>query len=319
MSNKKGGGGDFQNPAARRFRKAGKIDRMSQAEIYRILDKDIMIILDQVTKARNHENKYPDYVANAFANLATAMWFKEFVDDNVKVKKKTKLRTDLTEDQILSLMSILSDVYRKSFGNTYSQQVQDYAERNLLVTKAFIKLCPKLYHRTSKLKGLSEETRRDLTIQIYGDPIPSFRHIHRKINESTVSDEKKLKFLQDSYGDRFPAAVGAAMTVEGNNSDCLAMLFDYIMSKKKKKRGPYLQAYAEAYKTNLTRYFRIDHEFYKKNKRLIKLLAGRKKHPKEAVDVGYRKAFKEIREPKKEIPSDRKRSWEMRRERGFVR
>lgn len=289
---KKGNGGGFQNRAAKRFKAIDKVATMSQEEIFDILFKDIEMILDQVTAHRDHRGQFPTYISNAFANLSTAVWFKEFVDDHVKVKKKEYLKTSLTKDQVESLKSILADAYRKSCSSFYACNPLEYEERNQQLTEAFIKLDPHGYRLTRKLEGLTPQLRRNLTIQVYGDPVYNFRQVHKIINKSTASDKKKLKYLKAAYGKRFTAAVGAAMTTEGNNSDCLALLFDYMSDKKKKKRAKFIQAYAEAYKFNQpSRYFRMDAAFYEKNKKLIKLLIGKKKHPERAVDAGYRKAF----------------------------
>lgn len=305
MSRKKGGG-DFQNITAKKWRNTNKIPLMSQKEIFKLLNEDIDTILQQVTCARKGTRyngkiiQHPDYIANGFANISTAFWFLSYVQAHVRVKKKSHcIHTDLTRDQVESLKSILADAYGKSLGGVYSSQVQDDARRNEYISKAFIRLMPNLYHLTGKLKGLSKSGRRELTIQIYGDPVFKFRYVHRKINESTVSDKKKLKFLKTAYGKRYIAMVGAAMTTEGNGSDCLAMVYDDLMSKKKKKRGPYIQAYAEAYKRNgPSRYFRMDRNFYDKNKKLIKLLISDKKHPKRAIDLGYVKAFEDMKRGK---------------------
>ncbi|MCM1230210.1 MAG: hypothetical protein NC489_08755 [Ruminococcus flavefaciens] len=213
--------------------------------------------------------------------------------------KKDHLKTDLTKDQVESLKSILADAYRKSCSSMYTNQSQEYTERNALITSAFIMLSPDTYRESRKLEGLTKSIRQELTIQVYGDPVHNFRYIHRIINKSTVSDKKKLKYLKAVYGKRFTAMVGAAMTTEGNNSDCLAMIFELIQKTKKKKRGKFIQAYAEAYKkNNPSRYFRMDKSFYDENKKLIKLLIGKKKHPERAIDAGYRKAFADMMEGK---------------------
>lgn len=292
MSRKKGGGGDFKNRAAKRFK--DKVDQMSQREVFEILDEDIETILDQMTAHREHRGTFPTYIGNAFANISTAVWFSEYVIDHVKVKKGY-LKTDLTKAQVESLKSILADAYRKSCSGVFANQSQEYSERNALITAAFVKLSPATYRESKKLEGLTRSNREELTIQVFGDPVYNFRYVHKIINKSTVSDKKKMKYLKRVYGKRFTAMVGAAMTTEGNNSDCLAMLFEHIGNTKKKKRGKYLQAYAEAYKKNYpSRYFRLDKSFYEDNKKLIKLLIGKKKHPERAIDAGYRKAFADM-------------------------
>lgn len=297
MSKNKGGG-DFKNRAAKRFKDMNKVPLMSQQEVFELLDSDIDIMLEQVTANREHRGNFPAYIGNAFANISTAVWFKMYIKKHVKVKKGY-LKTDMTKDQVESMKSILADAYRKSCSSFYAGQSQEYAERNMLITKAFIRLAPDLFRLTKKLEGLTKTIRRELTIQVFGDPVHNFRYVHKILNKSTVSDKKKMKFLQKAYGKRFLAMVGAAMTVEGNNSDCLAMLFEYIQKSKKKKRCKYIHMYAEAYKRNTpSRYFRMDKEFYEDNKKLIKILIGKKKHPEDAIDAGYRKAFVDMMEGK---------------------
>lgn len=281
----------FTNRAAKRFNDMSKVDIMSQDEIFDIFDGDMKTILDQVTAYREHKQgaPYPSYVANAFANLSTALYFYEYVKDHVKVKKKGKVKTDLDDADLESLRNIISDVYRKSVIGTYSNQQQESINRNELLSKTFKILCPRIYRLVRKFKGLSKSQCRDLTVQFYGDPVYNFRFIHKRLNESTLPDKKKLKLLQKIYGKKkFVNAVGAAMTVEGNNSDCLAMLYKFMMKLKKKKRAKYIRAYAEAYKrVKVTKYFRIDQTFYDENKRIIKELGQ--------LDIGYKKAFKDLK------------------------
>lgn len=296
MSKNKGGADGFNNRAAKKFRQPDKVDLMSQQEIFDIFDEDIGTILGQYTAARNHEGKFPQYVANAFANLSTSLWVYRYVDDhvNAKIKKKSgklKYSTDLSEDDIESLKTMISDAFKKSATNQFPGQTQEFKERNKLLSKAFAVLDPLTVHLARKLK-LDESQCRELAIQVYGDPTNNFRQIHKINNHSTVSDKKKLKLLKAMYGKkRFVNAVGAAMTVDNNNSDCLAMLYEYFCGLKKKKRAPILLAYARSYKKNKSYNFRLnDGKFYEKNKDLIKEL----KH----CDIGFKKAFKQLK-PKK--------------------
>lgn len=292
-------GGDFQNRAAKRFKTPDKVDLMSQQEIFEIFDEDIETILDQVTAARNHSGKYPVYVTqNAFVNLSTPLWFSLYVKDHCKVSKKGKLKTDLTDDQIESLKSILADAYKKSATNQYSQQTQEFKDRNKILGKTFIILEPRIYKLAKKLKLSSSQTR-DLTIQVYGDPVNNMRFIHKLFNHSPLPEEKKLKICKKMYGkERFIDAVGAAMTVDSNTSDFLVTLYEYMMDKKTRKRAPYVLAYARAYKKNKSCNYRLQGgEFYKKNRKLIKEL--------KELDIGFKKAFKNLK-PKKDGKDSKK-------------
>lgn len=287
MSKSKGGG-DFNNRAAKKFKQMDRVDQIPQDEVFEVLDEDISTILEQVKANRNRQGKFPTYVPNMFANLSTALWFKDYVDEHVKVKKKTKIKSDLTEDDLESLRQILADAYKKSATNFYQNQTQEFKDRNELIGEAFIKLYPGVYHMTKKL-GLNKSQRRELAIQIYGDPVNNMKFVHKLFNNSSVSDKKKLKLLKKMYGKkRFITAVGAAMTVDSNNSDCIAMLYEYMMSKKKKKRAPFIMAYAIAYKKNKSSNFRLSGgEFYSKNKPIIKEL--------KQCDIGFKKAFKNLK------------------------
>lgn len=279
----------FNNRASRKFSDMSKVDVMSQKEIFEILDEDIKTILQQYTDYRTRKPgaNYPTYVANAFANISTALFFEEYIKEHVKVKKKGKIKSDLDKEELESLRQILAEAYKKSQTNFYANQAQEYPERNKMISRSFRKLYPKVWNLTKRLKGLSKSQRRDLTIQVYGDPVYNMKFVHKVINQSSLSEKKKLKLLQKMYGKRFVKAVGAAMTVEGNNSDCLAMLYGHLANQKKKKRAPYIMAYAEAYKKNKSRYFRIDADFYEENKDILKELIR--------VDLGYKKAVKNLK------------------------
>ena len=290
----KGKGSKFTNFAARKFNDMAKVDTMAQRDIFEILDKDIKVIMQQFTDYRNHVTGavYPSYVANAFANISTALFFKKYVKKHIKVKKG-KIKTDLEKDEVESLRQILAEAYKKSQTNFYANQAQEYPERNSMISKTFKRLSPKLWRYAKKFKGLSGTQKRDLVIQVYGDPVYNMRFTHKIINNSILNEKRKLKLLKKMYGKRFIKAVGAAMTVEGNSSDCLAMLYAYMAGLKKKKRAPIIMAYADAYKKNKSRYFRIDSDFYVENKDIIKELVS--------VDLGYKKSIKSLKvaNPKK--------------------
>ncbi len=302
------GGGEFSNKAYRVFKTVDKVDLMSQQEIFDILETDISTILSQITDSRNHRGKYPTYMANAFANLSTALWFSSFIHCNIKVKQKGKGKfkfvTDssvLTDDDIESLRQLLADVYKKSVSNTYERQMQEFKDRNHLISEAFCYIYPEVYELTKKLaygeSAISKAQRRDLTIQIYGDPEGNMKFIHKIFNNSPISNKKKIKLLKKMYKDRFKAALGAALTVDSNNSDFVAMVYEYIMDKKLKKRAPFILGYAKAYKKNKSYYFRLSNgKFYEKNKKLIKELKD--------LDIGFKKAFKPLKEKKKKTDKD---------------
>lgn len=308
---RKNNGGDFQNLAARKFKRLEKVDTMAQGEIFDILSTDISTILSQITNYRENHGKFPQYLPNAFANLSTVLWFHLYVKEHCKVKKG-KLKTDLSKDEVKSLLFILADVYKKSAINFYAQQTQEFVRRNELLSKTFKKLAPDQYKLAKKF-GLSKSKTRELIIQIYGDPVSNMRFVYKLIDQAdpTLSNKKKIKLLKKLYGKRFIKAVGAAMTVSKNDSDTLQLLFEYFSKKKAKKRAKFILAYAEAYKENKSYNFRMSEpKFYKKNKDIFKELVD--------LDIGFEKSVtklgdraKEAREPKenKDKPKDKSRKF----------
>lgn len=289
MSKRDGNGGGFNNRAARKFRDNPKIDRMSQDEIFEILEEDMTTILQQVTDHRNHKGKYPTYTGQMFANLSVPLYFYRYIQDHVKPNyRKGKIKTDLEADQIESLKQILADAYKRSATMQYERQNQEFTDRNKLLSKAFRILDARGWKLTKKLKGLTKVQRRDLLIQAYGDPVLNMRFVHKIINNSSASDKVKLRVLKKLYKGRFAEAVGAALTVESNRSDSIELLYNYMAKKKAKKRAPYIRAYAEAYKTNGTHNnMWVNNEFAHANRKIIREL--------KMIDIGYKKAFKRLK------------------------
>ena len=290
---KKNNNGGFSNKAAERFKRLDTIDLMDQRKIFELLDDEINVILEQVTRKRNHQGKFPEYMKNAFANLSTPLWFYNYVKEHVQITKKGKMKSDLSEDDLESLRMLLASAYRCSVSNFYTNQTQEFKERNELITKAFIKLYPKVYRLALKLKlGDSKkdnrQAARELAIQVYGDPVKNMRYIHTIMNNSPLSDKKKMKLFKKMYGKRFVQAIGAALCIKSSKSDFLATCYEYVDKiKSKKKRAPYILAYVKAYKEIKDNNFRLeDGKFYKKNKKLFKELGK--------CDIGFKKAYKKL-------------------------
>ena len=294
---------DFNNRAARKFRNVDDIATFPQKEIFNILESDIDVILDQVMKSKNGQGKFPLYILNGFANLSTSLWFAKYVKKHTKNKKNTVI-SDLEEEKIEALKEILSRAYKKSVTNFYSQQTQEFVERNELISETFVRLSPREYRLTGKLNTsenkLEKTQRRDLTIQTYLNPYHNMKFVYGIFDHSSVSNKKKLKILKKLYGDRFANAVGSALTINNTKSDFLAMMYDFVMEKLRKgsrkktlrNRVGYLHAYARAYKHNQSCYFKMkDGTFYAENKPVIKELIR--------YDIGFKKAFKGLK-PKKE-------------------
>lgn len=299
----------FQNKAARRFAKIEKVAAMPQAEIFDLWATDLKVICDQMTAAREHRqpnSQYPQYVANGFANLSSALFFYRLTNKGGKISKNCRVDVEeLTKSDVESIREIIAEAYRKNNQDIYQKWVQDYADRRKLLSKAFVPLYDRVYKLTKMLKGLSKSQRRDLTIQIYGDPIYSMKVVHKILNNSTASNKKKMRFLQKAYGfkkkmygkRRFVEAMGAAMTVDNLSSDSLGMMFDFIAKQKKRKRAPYILEYARAYKKNQTRYFQINAEFLDGNKGIVRELKD--------LDIGFKKAVKATIKKEKDSKSSR--------------
>ena len=290
----------FNNRAAKRFNQIEKVATMDQDEVFDIWSGDLKIITGQLTAARNHTGPYPTYVANGFSNLSSALFFYRLTNNGGRIAHGLKVKTkDLDEDDVESIRELISDAYRRNSGDMYQKWVQDFSDRRRLLSKAFIPLYPKVYKRTKDLKLEKKSQRRDLTIQIYGDPVYNFKVVHKILNSSTVSAKKKMRFLRKVYKKRFPEAIGAAMTVDNLSSDSLGIIFDHINRSKKSKRAKYLYYFAKAYKKNQSRYFQMNNEFIRKNKDLVKQL--------KKLDIGFKKAVRKMKQKTTSAKNDSKR------------
>ena len=288
------GGGEFQNSAAKKFKNLELIPTMDQEEIFDILDDNIDIILEQTKRSLDHMGKFPMYILNAFANLSTALWFYCYVADGCKQKKR-KVVVNFDEDDREALKNILYRAYKKSVTNFFAQQTQEFEERNRLISDAFVLLDHETYELTKKLNTpdnkISKLNRRDMTVQVYGNPVHGAKYIYRSFDESSVSSKKKLKLLKKLYGDRYYDALGALLTCNNNKSDLIGLAYDTLMRPKGKKKRRLkaqlriMRAYAIAYKTNQTQYFKMAQaECYTKFKDIIGVLIMK--------DIGFKKAFK---------------------------
>ena len=294
MGKNKGGDANFSNRACRKFKDNQKAHLISQMEVFEILQEDMSTILKQISDNLNRVNgaKYPTYTVQMFSNLSVPLYFSEFIKDHVKPNfKKGKIKTDLSDDEIHALKHLLADIYKRSATGVYQAQLMEAEERNKYLAKSFEQLDPKRRKAARKL-GLSKKDTRDLLIQTYGDPVRNFRFVCRLFDKSNVSEKEKLNILRKLYKKRFVDAVGAALATEGNKSDCLYMLFQFVDDKKAKKRAPYIRAYAEAFKQTETHYGQINNAFKHKNRKIIREL--------KEVDIGYKKAFKNLWGEKKE-------------------
>ena len=240
------GGGEFQNSAAKKFKNLELIPTMDQEEIFDTLDDNIDIILEQTKRSLDHMGKFPMYILNAFANLSTALWFYCYVADGCKQKKR-KVVVNFDEDDREALKNILYRAYKKSVTNFFAQQTQEF--------------------------------------------VHGAKYIYRSFDESSVSSKKKLQLLKKLYGDRYYDALGALLTCNNNKSDLIGLAYDTLMRPKGKKKRRMkaqlriMRAYAIAYKTNQTQYFKMAQaECYTKFKDIIGVLIMK--------DIGFKKAFK---------------------------
>lgn len=344
---KKGKGNGFENRAAKRFGDPFKSSLLSEDEVYRILSKDINIMLDQMTAHRTHKMgaKYPTYINDVFVNLSSAKFFYEYVMEHAERKKRGVI-TDLTGDQVISLKKILSDAYRNYANSRNKDQLKaiiaDYTDRLDYLGRAYVQLDPVIFDMSKKLDLGDKKERAEFCVHMANDPQKSTKQIATFFDKSTLSNKKKLELLQDmckkkplvgikcdkpatdedddknndNYRKRkelpkFIMLAGATLTMNKNGSDFFDMIFDHIMKQKKKRRIKYLEAYAIAYKTVMYHNKRLEGDFYKKNKKLIKKLVGSKKHLFiDGKDVGFKKAFSGLKpdKAKKRVAASQKKS-----------
>ena len=90
MGKNKNKSSGFNNYAAKKFSDVNKVPKLSQYKIMGILESDMEIMIEQVTKNRAGEKdaKYPQYITNGFANLSTAKLFYDYIKENVKLIRK---------------------------------------------------------------------------------------------------------------------------------------------------------------------------------------------------------------------------------------
>lgn len=295
---KKGKGG-FANRAARRFADITKVELMPQEEIFDIFKGDLGDMLDQVTAARRGDGPYPTYIANAFANVSSALFLKEFAKANVekdKSKKRIRIITPLSDDELESLRHIVAEAYKKSERREYEAQALDYDLRNEYLGKAFARLCPVQYAMVKELPSLTKSERLSLLVNTYGDPTYTVRRVRVLMDKAggpmgeggvRMTDEEKLEFLKELYGQRFDQFVGASMTVGdsmSSDSDLLLALFKFMDGCKKKRKRRILRYYATAYKrVKGVPFYRMNGEFFGDNEKLVEKLIKE--------DAGFKKAF----------------------------
>ncbi len=270
---KKGPG--FSNKAARKFDEPNKVDLYSEDEIYEVLNEEVEMILEQLTANRERRGKYPKYAMNMFANISSAKYFYEYVDEN---------RKDLTKEEIISMKSLISQAFKDSVSMKYQNQVLENADRNDYLRNTFYLMAKKSFKIARKL-DLGKDKTKELIIQAYIEPKYAIKQVAKLFDASTLSDKKKMKLLRELYETkaRFIDAVGATLTVDFNSSDFVHMVYDFVMKSSKDKRKKYIEAYAINFKKIKKSSFMLKGDFLEKNHKLIKKLIRK--------DRGYKKAF----------------------------
>ena len=214
---KKNKTGGFENLAARKFADMGEVPKMSQYRIYSILENDMPVMLEQVAKNRAgvKDAKYPAYIMNAFANLATAKYFYKFIKKHVKTKKKS-MRTDLSFEQVDALRVIIANAYMNSQRQVYQSEMLDSGDRNHYLLESFKMLDPVRYRIAKKLRVSYDDRRTDsdtkkmnkkrskavakkLIISTFLDPKYEIRKVASLFDNSSISDKKKLKIMRKLY------------------------------------------------------------------------------------------------------------------------
>ena len=160
----KGKGDGYQNLAAKRFKDVQKTALMSEEEVYHILQKDLEVILDQMTAHRESQRqaemkrngekvkgarkgfvKFPNYTKNMFANLSVAKCFYELVGE----WKKGNI--SFTKEQRESIKMLLASAYIETISRNKIYPVRDDEYRCEYLCEAFRKLDKKHYKIAHKL------------------------------------------------------------------------------------------------------------------------------------------------------------------------
>lgn len=324
MGKNKNKSGGFTNYAARKFADASKVPKLSQHKIREILVSDLPIMMDQVAanRAGVKDAKYPQYITNGFANLATAKLLYDHIKCTVKKNKKTGdidlEKSGYTFAQIDALRVIVANGLSASLTGQFPNEAPDFAERNEYLMKAFQILDPRRYKMTKKLGLETKAARRKLIVSVFLPPMYEIRRgVANVFDKSNLSNKKKMKLLMKLYKmtddelaiaeqrdknrgamddpnyipgkyARFTEAIGYAFTIESANSDFTEMLINYVMKQKKPNRRMFIMAFAEAFKSRKTSNFLLKSgDFYEKNRKIIKKL--------KKMDCGYKKAFRSLK------------------------
>lgn len=269
----KKGKGDFQNRAAKKFADVGKIDLLSESEIYNLLNDELDTILLQITENRAHRGKFPVYAGNMFANISSAKYIEKYARVNAD---------ELEAEEKESLKLLIAQGFKDSVMNRFQAQSLENQDRNDFLRNAFAKLASGKLRAAKKLK-LDGEKTKELIIQVYLEPKYGIKQVCRLFDASEVSDKKKLRIFSKLYGKRTAEAMGATLCVDTHGSGFVGLIFNTIMKSNKKKRLKYLRHYAETFKKLKRFNFLLKGDFFVKNKRIIKKLIKE--------DHGYKKAF----------------------------
>lgn len=290
---------NFQNPAAKKFGNIEVVDQFPEEEIYRILIDELPVILRQINSAKSG-GKYPEYAVNMFANVSSAKFVLEFVQRWDKQIRKTGDSDMMDISDVKALRQLIAEGYIRR--DKFMNQKLDEKERNKYLLKAYALLDPVGVKIAKKLK-LKKKATIEVALLVRKPAKYSVDRLGKLFDTSTVSNKKKLKVLKKltKTKKKFADYIGSALTINRAITDFVGMAYDVVMprsetkkgrltKKMRKRRAPYLRAYATTFKKRKQFNTILTDDFYKLNKKLIKELIEE--------DAGFRKAFKILKSKK---------------------
>jgi hypothetical protein len=288
MSNNKGKnkGQGFNNYAAQRFQDMRKIERMSEEEIFNVLEDDFSTVLKQLADNLNHVSKakYPQYAPLMFNNPSAAKYVLKYVK---------RFKGELDEDEVLAIRHLLATGYKMSMDSHekggYINILDSEVRADMLleafryISKSRIKKA-RLLKLKDKDKKLKIEEATVLAIYSFLSVETGIRKVIKIIDSSSVSNKRKLEVFKGLYGKRWKQAFGGMLTIN-THSDFQIHCIEKFMKMKPKMRKEILKEYATIFKIMKSNTDLItSDDFVKKNKKIIKKLIK--------SDIGFKKALK---------------------------
>ena len=261
----------FDNLSAKRFKDVQHSARMSENEVYSIMQRDFRVVVSHINEYEEsqiqmrrkryglkHRNitpaKYPQYTKNMFANLSVCKYLYEIA----KLWEKDKV--ELQKPDIEAIMLMIGTCYRDMTGPNNQYNVSDNQDRGYFIceiTRIFNKkLYKKIYKFTSNrriTKGKLNDPDRKMTdadkekakikaceiiMNTYGDPTYGAKAVisefekHDFVGDNNL--KKKIKLLKKLYKNRSVRGEDAFNEFVGvalTNPDSGSDLVQYFVTK----------------------------------------------------------------------------------------